>query len=259
MSQAAEANRSTPPGTPLDRGILAERGWALILSLLLIPAILGTNLIYDSLNHGPNRIFLETPVDRALPVVPIFAIPYVSLIPYIGVSLLVFLFFRVRVYRSAAITIIVVWFISYACYFFLQSYIARPQITGVDPFSAMIRTIYASDQPYNDFPSLHTSLICGDRKSTRLNSSHTKIYPLSLHDALPISADHRRRPVLGNDPDHLRIRPAIQRFSEPAHVADLRRSEEHTSELQSHQDLPSFPPRRSSDLRRSPASTRSRQ
>src|SRR5882672_7993342 len=26
----------------------------------------------------------------------------------------------------------------------------------------------------------------GDRKSTRLNSSHTEIYTLSLHDALPI-------------------------------------------------------------------------
>lgn len=137
---------------------MAERGWPLLVSLLLIPAILGTNLVYDSLNHGPNRIFLETPLDRALPVVPIFAIPYVSLIPYIGVSLLVFLFFRVRVYRSAALAMIVVWFISYAFYFFLQSYIARPVITGTDPFSAMIRSIYASDQPYNDFPSLHTSL-----------------------------------------------------------------------------------------------------
>src|SRR5882672_9313302 len=29
-----------------------------------------------------------------------------------------------------------------------------------------------------------------DRKSTRLNSSHTEIYTLSLHDALPISG-HR--------------------------------------------------------------------
>src|SRR5260221_720473 len=28
----------------------------------------------------------------------------------------------------------------------------------------------------------------GDRKSTRLNSSHTEIYTLSLHDALPISS-----------------------------------------------------------------------
>jgi len=158
MSQAAAAPTSAGPGTQLRRGILAERGWGLILSLLLIPAILGTNLIYDSLNHGPNRVFLETPLDRALPVVPIFAIPYVSLIPYIGVSLLVFLFFRVRIYRSAALTMIIAWFISYAFYFFLQSYIARPQITGTDPFSGMIRSVYASDQPYNDFPSLHTSL-----------------------------------------------------------------------------------------------------
>jgi membrane-associated phospholipid phosphatase len=154
----AVAPRSSGIGAQLRRGILAERGWGLIVSLLLVPAILGTNLIYDQLNHGPSRIFLETPFDRALPVVPIFAIPYVSLIPYIGISLLAFLFLRVRVYRSAAITMIIVWFISYACYFFIQSYIARPVITGTDPFSALVRSIYAGDQPYNDFPSLHTSL-----------------------------------------------------------------------------------------------------
>jgi membrane-associated phospholipid phosphatase len=160
MGQGAEA--PAPPSTWLSTnlryGILAERGWGLTVSLLLIPAILGTNLIYESLNHGPNRIFLQTPLDRALPVVPIFAIPYVSLIPFIAVSLVAFLFFRVRVYRSAALTMIIVWFISYAFYFFLQSYIARPQVTGTDPFSGLIRSIYASDQPYNDFPSLHTSL-----------------------------------------------------------------------------------------------------
>src|SRR5882672_10686620 len=33
-----------------------------------------------------------------------------------------------------------------------------------------------------------SNIVCGtiDRKSTRLNSSHTEIYTLSLHDALPI-------------------------------------------------------------------------
>ncbi|MFZ0179814.1 MAG: phosphatase PAP2 family protein [Candidatus Dormiibacterota bacterium] len=160
MGKVAEtpAPPSTWLSTHLRRGILAERGSGLTVSLMLIPAILGTNLLYESLNHGPYRIFLESPPDRALPVVPIFAIPYVSLIPFIVVSLIAFLFLRVRVYRSAALTMIIVWFISYAFYFFLQSYIARPQITGTDPFSGMIRSIYASDQPYNDFPSLHTSL-----------------------------------------------------------------------------------------------------
>src|SRR5919202_993133 len=41
-----------------------------------------------------------------------------------------------------------------------------------------------------------------DRKSTRLNSSHTEIYTLSLHDALPISGDGAR-PARRSDADGL--------------------------------------------------------
>src|SRR5262252_433410 len=87
-----------------------------------------------------------------------------------------------------------------------------------------------------------------DRKSTRLNSSHTVIYTLSLHDALPIFpaetvddalvADRYRRRIF------LEQRVNAPSASPPAHA----RSEEHTSELQSHRDLHSFPTRRSSDL-----------
>src|SRR5476649_2232701 len=87
-----------------------------------------------------------------------------------------------------------------------------------------------------------------DRKSTRLNSSHTEIYTLSLHDALPICLaaytslatleieDHRPQAAIDDCREALRRRP------------DSARSEEHTSELQSHRDLHSFPTRRSSDL-----------
>src|SRR5476649_1512403 len=90
--------------------------------------------------------------------------------------------------------------------------------------------------------------ISSDRKSTRLNSSHTEIYTLSLHDALPISREHL-------PDDHLRegVRTgemnALNLETEECDGAgDLVRSEEHTSELQSHRDLHSFPTRRSSDL-----------
>src|SRR5476649_2686073 len=87
-----------------------------------------------------------------------------------------------------------------------------------------------------------------DRKSTRLNSSHTVIYTLSLHDALPIlltggtdgiPADPEAQDVLlvGSDV----AMTGMNALSDP-------RSEEHTSELQSHSDLHSFPTRRSSDL-----------
>src|SRR5882672_10900782 len=87
-----------------------------------------------------------------------------------------------------------------------------------------------------------------DRKSTRLNSSHTVIYTLSLHDALPISRVGRARApaddVRRRGRDLLAGRAPFQRCG--GRPGD--RSEEHTSELQSHRDLHSFPTRRSSDL-----------
>src|SRR5215211_1864199 len=87
-----------------------------------------------------------------------------------------------------------------------------------------------------------------DRKSTRLNSSHTEIYTLSLHDALPISRRpvpaRRRAGVLG--PRRAGVEPRPR--PDGAQAGRGARSEEHTSELQSHRDLHSFPTRRSSDL-----------
>src|SRR5476649_1583567 len=87
-----------------------------------------------------------------------------------------------------------------------------------------------------------------DRKSTRLNSSHTEIYTLSLHDALPI--------WLGGVVLQVgKIEDRVVRIVDDGHCCvglegddHHERSEEHTSELQSHRDLHSFPTRRSSDL-----------
>src|SRR5476649_85345 len=91
----------------------------------------------------------------------------------------------------------------------------------------------------------------GDRKSTRLNSSHTEIYTLSLHDALPIFGGAIVLLHLAG----FEQATVVDRILGPRHgfQTDPRngRSEEHTSELQSHRDLHSFPTRRSSDLRRS--------
>src|SRR5438034_676662 len=124
--------------------------------------------------------------------------------------------------------------------------------------------------------------IMTDRKSTRLNSSHTVISTLSLHDALPISnfnridqfessASSRGYSASISYRGQLRKLQLIVHYtlartldsastmtSRPANNydanadwgrADYDRSEEHTSELQSHSDLHSFPTRRSSDLK----------
>src|SRR5476649_1161512 len=102
---------------------------------------------------------------------------------------------------------------------------------------------------WSSCPKAWRSRSPADRKSTRLNSSHTVIYTLSLHDALPILdevlAFHvgGQFDVVGEGFVDVEFVPEGLAESFPG------RSEEHTSELQSHRDLHSFPTRRSSDLR----------
>src|ERR1044072_9362933 len=86
-------------------------------------------------------------------------------------------------------------------------------------------------------------------KSTRLNSSYTYIYPLSLHDASPIYG------IVDKAAEPQELFEAIRIVARggaalPALGPEqLESREEHTSELQLHLYLPSFPTRCFSDLR----------
>ncbi len=142
----------------LSQGIFGT-GWKnALISIALAVAVYLTNLIYDILNHGPAVMNLRTPLDAALPVVPIFVIPYVSLNSWVYLTLIVFLLFRTRLFHSTALSMITAWFVSYLFYFFLQTEVIRPILTSGDVFTQMIRQVYATDNPFNDFPSLHTSI-----------------------------------------------------------------------------------------------------
>jgi membrane-associated phospholipid phosphatase len=140
------------------RGIF-QTGWLnAAASLLLAAGVFFASKIYDPLNHGPAVIQLRTSLDDALPLVPLFVIPYLSLEPFIYFSLIFFLAFRTRIFQSAALSLILAMLLSYVVYFFLQTEVMRPTVRGVDALSCMIRDVYTGDSPYNDFPSLHTSL-----------------------------------------------------------------------------------------------------
>jgi len=134
-------------------------GWRnALISVVLAAAVYFTNEIYDLLNHGPAVWILRTPLDDALPVVKPFVIPYVSLNYVVYFTLIVFLLFRTKVFHSASLAMITAFFVSYFFYFFFQTEVIRPVLTGSDFFTRMIQSVYAGDNPYNDFPSLHTSV-----------------------------------------------------------------------------------------------------
>src|SRR3989338_2240709 len=125
--------------------------------------------------------------------------------------------------------------------------IRRPPRSTLFPYTTLFRSPiakvcaisnHACDSCSRNFTTWASAV--GDRKSTRLNSSHssisyavfffndtatTEIYTLSLHDALPISYRESLRDI-----------ESCLRFMQPKlyHMGIRgRRSEEHTSELQS--------------------------
>src|SRR3990172_8446522 len=125
--------------------------------------------------------------------------------------------------------------------------IRRPPRSTLFPYTTLFRSASVIVMPLVALAKLRTAataklvaLSVKDRKSTRLNSSHryisyslfffndpatTEIYPLSLHDALPICFRHRDasgRSSEAADGGHGETRSPV-----------CERSEEHTSELQS--------------------------
>lgn len=134
-------------------------GWKNALAcILLAVAVFFANDLYALLNHGPAVLHLRTPLDDAIPVVPMFVIPYVSLNPYVYVTLAALLLLRTRIFQSAGLAMLGTWLVSYLFYYFLQSEMIRPVLAGTDAFTRMIQAVYAGDNPYNCFPSLHTSM-----------------------------------------------------------------------------------------------------
>lgn len=98
---------------------------------------------------------LETPLDTALPFLAPFVLFYVLAFVQWGLNyLLIARDSKDLCYRFAFGNIIA----KIICLFFfllLPTTLARPEVTGTDLCSRLVRLIYTSDPPVNLFPSIH--------------------------------------------------------------------------------------------------------
>ncbi|OIK13014.1 hypothetical protein BIV60_15160 [Bacillus sp. MUM 116] len=122
--------------------------------LLSIPAMM---LVYPYLNTPTRGVHsLVTSLDKAIPVVKWFVIPYVAWVGYITITLIYFCFKD----RALAFKTILVFdlglLVCFLIYYFYQTVgPVRPEIIGHDVLSRMLQYVYQIDQPYNSFPSIH--------------------------------------------------------------------------------------------------------
>lgn len=124
--------------------------------LSLITSIIIIGLFYRVFNHGGEEVYsLVTTIDQQIPLVKIFAIPYLGWYAFIILTLVYLCFKDKRIYYKTLITYNITILLCYLVYAYFQTTVARPEIVGSDIFSSLVAFIYNSDEPFNCFPSIH--------------------------------------------------------------------------------------------------------
>ncbi|PLT32179.1 phosphatase PAP2 family protein [Bacillus sp. V5-8f] len=124
-----------------------------LLGLLVFP-ILG--LIYGWLNNShQDAVTLSTSFDNSIPFLPVFIIPYISWYGYIVFYLLYFWQKSTALYWKTISLITVGEVLCFCIYYFFQTTVPRPELSGDGLLIQLVYFIYTNDQPFNCFPSIH--------------------------------------------------------------------------------------------------------
>jgi hypothetical protein len=121
--------------------------------ILLIPLF---SIVYPVLDRPERGVHsLVTSIDRLVPFLKIFIIPYIVWYPFIVLTLLYFCIKDRVVYYRTLISLLIGLCVCFVIFYLFQTTVTRPVLSGDDFLTRIVRVIYRSDQPYNCFPSIH--------------------------------------------------------------------------------------------------------
>lgn len=121
--------------------------------LLSIPLV---GMIYVYLNHagGPAHS-LVTDMDRQIPFLKIFIVPYLSWYAFLFVTFVYLAVKHKELYFQTLVKFLLGLLICYGVYAVYQTYVPRPVLTGDGFLDRLVGFVYSSDEPLNCFPSTH--------------------------------------------------------------------------------------------------------
>lgn len=151
-----------------------------IKSLLWISTLLFSNIFYGLLNNsnrGFNSLMLD--IDRSTPFIKEFIIPYIIWYPFILIFLVYICLKDKTTYYKTLISLNIGLIICYIIFYFFQTTVLRPELIGSDVFIKLVKFIYAHDEPYNCFPSVHVITTYTVMKGVNFASKEKPILMLS--------------------------------------------------------------------------------
>jgi membrane-associated phospholipid phosphatase len=111
-------------------------------------------IVTNRVMHG--GVQLDIPLDHLIPLWPIWTVPYLLTLA-VWLSFDVWAIFKMedRLFKAYIIASLVTIVPSMLIFIFWPTYVLRPQVTGQDWASNLLRFLYANDHPNDAFPSGH--------------------------------------------------------------------------------------------------------
>lgn len=129
-----------------------------LIALSFMGSIMISNIFYKLLNNGDGDInSLVTNVDRTIPFLKIFILPYITWYGYITVGLIYLCMKNRKTYYTSLISLNIGLAVCYIIYAIFQTTVPRPVVADSDILSKLVNMIYKHDNPFNCFPSMHVT------------------------------------------------------------------------------------------------------
>ncbi|WP_318509136.1 phosphatase PAP2 family protein [Bacillus sp. T3] len=149
-----------------------------VSSLISIPLL---GLIYVYLNHpGPKVHSLVTDLDRQIPFIKIFVIPYLFWYVFIFIGFLYLAYKNRKLFFQTLLQFNIGRLICYGVYIVYQTHVPRPQLTGDNWLINLVHFVYRSDEPFNCFPSIHVLTSYLMMKAYLVGEGIPRIYKVSV-------------------------------------------------------------------------------
>jgi len=99
---------------------------------------------------------LQTPIDQIIPFIPAAVLLYLSIfvlafLPYFAIT-------NRKIYNKVIYTFFAITIFAFAIFILFPVQMLRPEIHAQTIFESMMTILYASELPFNCFPSLHVAV-----------------------------------------------------------------------------------------------------
>jgi membrane-associated phospholipid phosphatase len=132
-------------------------GWLIVFYLI-------TTGGYLYFSHQPTDFHFLTALDKSVPTIPVFILPYLfATFLFLALPIYLLFFVKKEIFYGYTLTQVIASILSYLVFWFFPTSVVREPITQTGFFAESLRQIHSVDRPSAAFPSGHvfSSVIIG--------------------------------------------------------------------------------------------------